>query len=55
MDPFVFLPSVNTPPAEREASGSPLEGGEDNFIGHLKPKFVFPILVIHKGQVRGQD
>jgi len=29
---------VNAPPAEREASGSPLEGGEDNYLDHLKPK-----------------
>jgi hypothetical protein len=29
---------VNAPPAEREASGSPLEGSEDNYLDHLKPK-----------------
>ena len=29
---------VNAPPAEREASGSPLEGGEDNYRVHLNPK-----------------
>ena len=33
-----MVDTVNAPPAEREASGNPLEGGEDNFLGHLKPK-----------------
>ena len=26
------------PPAEREASGSPLEADEDDYFGHLNPK-----------------
>jgi len=30
---------VNAPAAKREASGSPLEGGEESFFGHLIPKF----------------
>jgi len=29
---------VNAPPAEREASGSPLEGGEHKYRVHLNPK-----------------
>jgi len=29
---------MDAPPAEREASGSPLEWGEDNYLDHLKPK-----------------
>jgi len=34
----VKIPAMNAPPAEREASGSPLEGGQDNYLDHLKPK-----------------
>jgi hypothetical protein len=37
------LRSVNAPPAELEASGSPIEGDEDNFLDHLKPKFEYRI------------
>ena len=29
---------VSAPPAEQVASGSPLEGGEDNYLDHLNPK-----------------
>ena len=29
---------VTAPPAKREASESPLEGGEDNYLNHLNPK-----------------
>jgi hypothetical protein len=31
-----WIPTVNAPPAEQEASGSFLEGGEDNFFHNLK-------------------
>jgi len=34
---------VNAPPAEREVSGSSLEGGENHYLDHLKPKFEFRI------------
>jgi hypothetical protein len=30
---------MNAPPAEREASGKPLEGEEDNHRDYLKPKY----------------
>ena len=29
---------MNAPPVDRETSGSPLEGGEDYFFGHLNSK-----------------
>jgi hypothetical protein len=29
---------VNAHPAEREASGSPHEGGKDNYLNYLNPK-----------------
>ena len=32
------ISAVNTPDAEREASESPLEGGEDNYLDYLNPK-----------------
>jgi hypothetical protein len=34
---------MNAPPAEREASGSRLEGGENNCRDHLNPIFEFRI------------
>jgi len=29
---------VNAPAAERDTTGNPLEGGEDNYLDHLNPK-----------------
>ena len=32
------IDEVNAPPAQQEASGSPLDGGKDNYLNHLNPK-----------------
>jgi len=34
---------MNAAPAERDASGNPLEGCEGNYLDHLNPKFEFRI------------